>query len=172
MKLARLSAFVSQISAFIAPRRSYSARRFPLQPQQEQAVLAANMADNMAAHHPPDLNLLTATASDLQRMLTAGSTTSRDLVALYARQIAAYDGYLKAMIAVTPAGVLERTAAELDKERAAGRLRGPLHGIPIVVKDNIATVPELGLPTTCGSLALVGSKPRQNAAIIDLLIAA
>ncbi|RYP68289.1 hypothetical protein DL771_006791 [Monosporascus sp. 5C6A] len=82
-----------------------------------------------------DINLLTATASELQARLANHSITSQQLVKLYLDQIA--------------------------------RVRGPLHGIPILVKDNITTVPDLGLPTTCGSLALVGSKPRQNAAIIE-----
>ena len=66
-----------------------------------------------------------------------------------------------------PEDLLTRAAEKLDDERARGSVRGPLHGIPILVKDNIATAPELGLPTTCGSLALVGSKPTRNAAVIE-----
>jgi hypothetical protein len=62
---------------------------------------------------------------------------------------------------------LYERAKTLDLERANGSVRGPLHGIPILVKDNIGTVPGLGLPTTCGSLALVGAKPKKNTAIID-----
>ncbi|KAK0717600.1 amidase family protein [Lasiosphaeria miniovina] len=97
-----------------------------------------------------DINLLTATASELQTRLTSNSVTSQQL----------------------PRRRATLTASDLDGERAKGSIRGPLHGIPIIVKENIATVPALGLPTTCGSLALVGSKPRQNAAIIERLIAA
>ena len=133
-----------------------------------------------------DINLLTATASDVQALLTAGSITSQELVKLYVDQIAKYDGYLKAVIAVTPEHLLHKAAAKLDDERTNGNVRGPLHGIPILIKvkqfvskrssskhrtesskDNVDTVPSLGLPTTCGSLALVGSKPRKNAPIID-----
>ncbi|RWA10871.1 hypothetical protein EKO27_g4234 [Xylaria grammica] len=113
------------------------------------------------------INPLTATAAELQTKLTDNSITSKQLVKLYLDQITRYDGYLKAVIATAPQEYLEKTAAGLDDERAKGKIRGPLHGIPILVKDNIATTPELGLPTTCGSLALVGSKPKKNATIIE-----
>ncbi|KAM6480980.1 amidase family protein [Trichoderma sp. SZMC 28011] len=119
-----------------------------------------------------DINVLTVTASELEAKLNDNSITSRQLVKLYLSQIAKYNGYLKAVIAVAPEELLDRTAAGLDAERAAGNVRGPLHGIPILLKDNIATVPELRLPTTGGSLALVGSKPRKNADIVDQLIGA
>nr|ODN92661.1 hypothetical protein L203_00941 [Cryptococcus depauperatus CBS 7841] len=115
-------------------------------------------------HH---INLLTVTASELQAKLANNSITSRELVQLYLKQIAQYNTYLKAVIAVAPKDLLAETAAGLDEERTKGNIRGTLHGISILVKVNIATVPELGLPTTCGSLALLGSKPRKNAAIIE-----
>ncbi|RFU76890.1 amidase family [Trichoderma arundinaceum] len=140
------------------------------------------------------INLLTATASELEAKLANNSVNSRQLVKLYLNQISQYNGYLKAVLAVAPEDLLDNTAAKLDAERAEGRIRGPLHGIPIIVKvptsclyyysfgtfiltlwriqDHIATVPELGLPTTGGSLALVGSRPRKNADIIERLIAA
>ncbi|KAH0524975.1 hypothetical protein TsFJ059_007409 [Trichoderma semiorbis] len=114
-----------------------------------------------------DINVLTVTASELGFKLNDNSITSRQLVKLYLSQIAKYNGYLKAVIAVASEELLDKTAAGLDAERAAGNVRGPLHGIPIILKDNIATVPELGLPTTGGSLALVGSKPRKNAEIVE-----
>ncbi|PTB56454.1 hypothetical protein M431DRAFT_79828 [Trichoderma harzianum CBS 226.95] len=117
-----------------------------------------------------DINVLTVTASELEAKLNGNSITSRQLVKLYLSQIAKYNGYLKAVIAVAPEELLGETAARLDAERAAGNVRGPLHGIPILLKDNIATVLELGLPTTGGSLALVGSRPRKNAEIVDQLI--
>src|SRR5262249_23277696 len=62
---------------------------------------------------------------------------------------------LRAMLALNPRAIAEARA--LDAERAAGRVRGPFHGIPIVFKDNIDV---LGLPTTGGSLALAGHPPR------------
>ncbi|KAG7287561.1 hypothetical protein NEMBOFW57_007073 [Staphylotrichum longicolle] len=118
------------------------------------------------------INLLTATISELQARLSNSSVTSKQLVTLYTDQIAKNNGYLKAVIAVAPEELLAKAAAELDDERSNGQVRGPLHGIPILIKDNIDTHPELGLPTTCGSLALVGSKPKKNAAVIERLIAA
>ncbi|ETN40803.1 uncharacterized protein HMPREF1541_05083 [Cyphellophora europaea CBS 101466] len=115
---------------------------------------------------------LTETASSLQTKLTAGTITSKQLIDVYLGQLARHNGYLKAVIETAPESLLYAKATELDNERQQGHLRSPLHGIPLIVKDNIATVPELGLQTTCGSYALEGSKPRKNAVAIDRLIAA
>ena len=96
-------------------------------------------------------------ASDLDR----GDVTSRQLVQAYLDRIAAYDHSgpaLNAMIALNPAALAEADA--LDAERRAGRVRGPLHGIPLVVKDNYDTV---DMPTTAGSVALLGSRPDRDA---------
>src|SRR3989442_10349357 len=84
--------------------------------------------------------------------MRAGEITSRGLVELYRARIAAYDREgprLNAMVALN-AKALEQAGA-LDRERAAGKVRGLLHGIPIVVKDNYETVE---MPTAAGSLAL------------------
>uniref|UniRef100_A0A8H7K0Y6 Amidase domain-containing protein n=1 Tax=Bionectria ochroleuca TaxID=29856 RepID=A0A8H7K0Y6_BIOOC len=69
-----------------------------------------------------------------------------------------------------PRQALRAVASSLDDERAAGRLRGPLHGIPVIIKDNIDTHPSLGMKTTAGSLALLDSKPRENAPVAQKLI--
>jgi Asp-tRNA(Asn)/Glu-tRNA(Gln) amidotransferase A subunit family amidase len=92
--------------------------------------------------------------AELQAALTAGTVTSRSLVLAYLGRIRAYDlegPRLNAMIAMNPK-VLE-IADALDRERAARGPRGPLHGIPIVVKDNFETA---DMPTTGGTLALTG----------------
>lgn len=81
-----------------------------------------------------DINVLTVTASELETKLNDNSITSRQLVKLYLSQIAKYNGYLKAVIAVAPEELLDKTAAKFDAERAAGNIRGPLHGIPILLK--------------------------------------
>ncbi|KAL8418926.1 hypothetical protein RB594_002220 [Gaeumannomyces avenae] len=76
------------------------------------------------------------------------------------------------MISVTPHNILLQTARELDEERARGNVGGPLHGIPITVKDNIMTEKDLGLPTTVGSLALKGAFASRNAPVVDSLVRA
>ncbi|RIJ56686.1 amidase, partial [Clavibacter lycopersici] len=93
--------------------------------------------------------------ADAVALLDAGSTTSVDLTRAYLARIDAYDDRgpdgpgLQAVITTNPDALA--TAAELDAERAAGTIRGPLHGVPIVVKDNHATA---DMPTTAGSAAL------------------
>jgi Asp-tRNA(Asn)/Glu-tRNA(Gln) amidotransferase A subunit family amidase len=89
--------------------------------------------------------------TDLQRALREGTVTSRQLVELYLARINAYDGTINAFIALNRSALDQ--AAALDDERRAGRVRGPLHGIPLVLQDNYATA---DLPTTGGSLALEG----------------
>ncbi|UKZ83146.1 hypothetical protein TrVFT333_010951 [Trichoderma virens FT-333] len=118
------------------------------------------------------LNVLTATADDLQRELSAGGINSKQLVKIYLSQIERHNDYLKAVISTAPESLLLGRASMLDDERQRGKLRSPLHGIPILVKDNIATHPSTGLDTTAGSLALVNSKPRSNAPIVDRLLEA
>jgi amidase len=104
------------------------------------------------------LDLETASFADLSKALAAGRLTSRQLTKAYLDRIAAYDGPTNSIRAVNPHALSD--AARLDSERRAGRVRGPLHGLPIVLKDNIGTT---ALPTTAGSIALEGSVPRQDA---------
>lgn len=80
------------------------------------------------------VDLLTIDSKGLQCLLERGEITSLDLVRQYLAQIQQHDGKLRAMIKVAPSDILEETAKSLDRERAAGRLRGPLHGIPIIIK--------------------------------------
>ncbi|KAL7936507.1 amidase signature domain-containing protein [Trichoderma chlorosporum] len=117
-------------------------------------------------------NILTATADDLQRELSSGATSSRQLVQIYLSQIERHNDHLKAVISTAPAPLLLERASMLDDERQRGKLRSPLHGIPILIKDNIATHSSTGLDTTAGSLALVNSKPRINASIVDRMLEA
>jgi hypothetical protein len=90
--------------------------------------------------------------AELQQALSAGTVSSRDLVERYLARIRAYDSdgpRLNAMIALNLR--VRENADRLDAERRAGRVRGPLHGVPVVIKDNFATA---DMPTTGGSLAL------------------
>ena len=89
---------------------------------------------------------------DLQQAMQSGAVTSRQLTAIFLARVRAYDKAgprLNALIAVNSRAL--ETADALDRERAAGRVRGPLHGIPILLKDNFETA---DMPTTAGSLAL------------------
>src|SRR5881227_3135424 len=104
----------------------------------------------------------------LQAAMTNGQLTSRDLVLGYLRRIQRLNPTLHAVIETNPNAVA--IAAGLDNERRAGHVRGPLHGIPLLVKDNIATLDNL--QTTAGSLALYGSQVPADAPLIQNLRAA
>lgn len=122
-----------------------------------------------------NINLLTVTAVELQRLLTDGQVLSTQLIELYLAQIEKHNRNglkLNAMICTTPREILFRLAEQLDTERAEGTVRSRLHGIPITVKDNIMTGPELGMPTTVGTFALEKAMARRNAPIVDRLIEA
>jgi amidase len=102
----------------------------------------------------PDLDLLTITAFDLAEMLANQMVTSVEIVEAYLHEIEQHNRrgrQLRALISVAPRHELLRIAKRLDEERARGKVRGPLHGIPIVVKDNIMTDVGLGMDTTVGS---------------------
>ncbi len=109
-----------------------------------------------------------ATIDDLQRRMAAGELTASALTQAYLTRIAEVDQAgptLNAVIEVNPDALA--IAEKLDAERKAGRVRGPLHGIPVLIKDNIATADKM--ETTAGSLALVGHKPPRDAHIVTRL---
>jgi amidase len=108
------------------------------------------------------------TITECQTLFATGKLSSQELVQYYLERIEAIDRAgptLKAIIELNP-GVLI-TAASLDEERATSGPRGPLHGIPILLKDNIDT--DDAMQTTAGSLALLGSRPTQDATVVDKL---
>ena len=105
-------------------------------------------------------NVVEASITDMQAALASGRVTSRDLVAAYMSRIAQYEGTLNAVINVNLNAYSE--ADDLDRERAQGRLRGPLHGIPIALKDNVNTS---FMPTTGGALAFAGYTPPYDATV-------
>ncbi len=104
---------------------------------------------------------------ELQAAMKAGRITSRELVIQYLTRIATYEHTLHAALAVNPNAI--REAEQLDRERVQGHIRGPLHGIPIAVKDNIQTT---NMPTTGGMLAFAGYVPPYEATIVQNLKAA
>ena len=101
---------------------------------------------------------------ELREALADGRITSRQLVTEYLTRIALYEDQLKAIITVNPR-VLEEADAR-DRERAQGKVRGPLHGIPIAIKDNIHT---MDMPTTGGAVAFEGYRPPYEATVTRLL---
>ncbi len=109
--------------------------------------------------------------AELSAALAAGQTTSVELVRAYTARIARFDrgpNGLHAVLALNPEA--ERAAAALDRERARGRVRGALHGIPVLLKDNIETKDPM--PTTAGSLALANSTHTEDAPLVARLRAA
>jgi len=108
------------------------------------------------------------TIPELQALMTGGALSSRELTRGYIQRTAALNPVLRAVIEINPAA--EAIAARLDAERRRGQVRGPLHGIPILVKDNIATDDQM--QTTAGSLALVNSKVPADAVVAERLRAA
>src|SRR5215207_9596130 len=111
---------------------------------------------------PVAFNLEELTITDLQQGLQSGKYTSRELVEKYSDRITGIDKKgpgLYSVIEMNPDA--ERIAVALDRERKEKGPRSPLHGIPILIKDNIDTQDRM--MTTAGSLALVGAKPLQDA---------
>ncbi|KAH7061087.1 amidase signature domain-containing protein [Macrophomina phaseolina] len=118
---------------------------------------------------------LTASATSLSRLLRAGNLTSVELVDIYLAQIERHNRkgrQLRAIISTAPRYHLFAIARRLDDEQRAGKVRGPLHGLPVVVKDNIATDALVHqLDTTVGSYAFVGARPRKPATVVERLTA-
>jgi amidase len=104
------------------------------------------------------------TVQQLQSGLASGQYTSKQLVAMYSERIAALDRSgptLNAILEMNPDAV--GIAEQMDAERKAKGPRGPMHGIPVLIKDNIATADKM--QTTAGSLALVGSAPPSDSTV-------
>ena len=109
---------------------------------------------------PPPLSVVEASLADLRTALTQKRTTSREIVQQYLARIATYEDKINAVITVNPQALA--IADSLDRERAAGRIRGPLHGIPIALKDNIQTV---DMVTSGGALAFAELMPNYDATV-------
>jgi amidase len=104
----------------------------------------------------------------LRAMMQTGGTSSVEITRAYLARIAAMDRKgpaLHSVIAINPDAIAQAT--KLDAERKAGHVRGPLHGIPILIKDNIETADPL--PTTAGSLALRDNMTRRDAPMVAYL---
>jgi amidase len=109
---------------------------------------------------PRPFSVVEATIPEMQAAMKEGRVTSRELVTQYLLRIALYNRKLNAVITVNPNAL--RDADARDRERAQGKLRGPLHGIPVALKDNMHTT---DMPTTGGALAFAGLTPPYEATL-------
>jgi amidase len=108
------------------------------------------------------------TAVELQRWMASGKQTARKIAEKYLQRIEEVDRRGPALNSVIETNPEAYAIADaLDRERKSGRVRGPLHGVPILIKDNIDTADRM--MTTAGSLALITAKPRQDAFIVERL---
>ncbi|MBZ4324111.1 amidase family protein [Streptomyces huiliensis] len=133
------------------------------------ATLTAGAADPSERNpsSAPAIDLDTATIPHLQARMAAGTLTSSALTRAYLRRIAAVDPKIHAVLRTDPTAL--RQAAASDARHRRGTSRGPLDGIPVLLKDNIDT---RDLPTTAGSAALTGKPPRSDAPLVTRLRAA
>ena len=133
------------------------------------AGVAAGMINRAGAAAPG--NILDAGVRLQAARMQAGTLSAQSLARQYLARIARLDKagpHINAIIELNPDALA--IAAEMDRERKAGKVRGPLHGIPILLKDNIATADKMA--TSAGSLALAGVHARQDAHIVKQLRAA
>jgi len=131
------------------------------------ALLVAALTFGLGAARAAEIPIEDATIADLQSAFKKGTLTSEQLTEIYLARIAAYDKSgpkINAVITLNPKAVEEARA--LDAERKAGKVRGPLHGIPIILKDNYNT---FDLPTSAGSQLLEGSIPPADATVVKKL---
>ncbi|MBI3263274.1 MAG: hypothetical protein HYZ58_08990 [Acidobacteria bacterium] len=126
------------------------------------ATLAPNAQQKPTALRPASAPFTVVEASivDMRTAMEQGRTTSREIVLQYLARIAMHEDKLNAAITVNPRAL--EVAEERDRERAQGKIRGPLHGIPIALKDNIHTT---DMPTTGGALAFAGLVPPYEATL-------
>ena len=124
------------------------------------SAIEAQQPRSRPAAARPLFDVVEATIPQMQAALADGRVTSRELVLLHLARIATYEHTLNAVIAVSHTALAE--ADSLDRERAAGHVRGPLHGIPVALKDNIHTT---NMPTTGGALAFKGLVPPYEATL-------
>lgn len=131
----------------------------------------APKASALSEHQIPDFDLDETTVEALQQMMQAGTYSAVEITQKYMDRIRAIDQagpQLKAVVEINPDAL--QIAEVLDQERKNGTLRGPLHGIPIIIKENIDSGDKM--MTTAGSLALMGHRAQTDAFIVKQLRAA
>ena len=113
-------------------------------------------------------DVVNLTASEVLLGLETDQFTSRAIVEAYLAQISKSNEHLRAVLETAPTALSE--ASRRDCERTEGISRGPLHRLPILLKGNIATHPKLQMDTISRNLALCGSRPKQNAFVVQKLL--
>jgi amidase len=131
------------------------------------ALILSQSAFACGAKKIGGLDLGTATLEQVHAALAANHILSADLVRGYLARITECDSKYRAIISINPNAMAEARA--LDGERRAGRIRGPLHGVPVILKDNIDVA---GMVTTAGSLALRDNRRARSAPVAERLLAA
>jgi amidase len=133
------------------------------------AILTCTTVDAMAAaKNPAKFDVTEKSIAQLQQAMTSGRVTSKEITQQYLARIKSLDKAgpkLNSVIELNPDAL--KIAEALDRERKAKGPRGPMHGIPVLIKDNIATDDKM--QTTAGSLALVGAKAAHDAFLVTKL---
>ncbi|NBX58232.1 MAG: amidase, partial [Gammaproteobacteria bacterium] len=132
-------------------------------------VTSVGFSELTLARPTAAVDLEEATIAALQQAMASGATTSKAIVQGYLARIKALDPKLNSIVEINPEALA--IARELDRERKTGRVRGALHGIPVLIKDNIDTADKM--KTTAGSLALLEAPtPQRDAFVVAQLRAA
>ncbi|RKL24822.1 putative amidase [Fusarium oxysporum] len=167
MKLLGLSLATGLIAQGVSatPKQSKNEPLFAIQPNMIPLEKNAGSPDLFPMPDCNGFKLEEATFTEMQDAMKAGKLTSVQLVTCYLMRTYQTKEYLNSVLQVNPDAFA--IAAERDAERAKGKCRGPLHGIPFTVKDNIAT--KDSLETTAGSWALLGNVVPRDAHVVKKL---
>ena len=111
------------------------------------------------------LHMTELTILEAGRQMASGEQSAERLTQIYLERIAKYDPALKSVLEINPEAL--KMARVTDAERKKGRVRSPLHGIPVLIKDNISTADQM--QTTAGSRALLGHIAQKDAEIVRRL---
>ena len=125
-------------------------------------LTALTFLKNANAQMPPDMQIEEITVNELQNKMKSGELTARKIAELYLQRIKEIDPKLNSVIETNPDAL--KIADEMDRERKNGKVRGLMHGIPVLIKDNIDTADKM--KTTAGSLALIDAPTPKNDAFI------
>lgn len=130
------------------------------------AIAGLSGGDTLSQTAQPGMEIIETTIAELQEKMRAGELSAVKLVAAYSERIKTLDPRLASVLEINPDAV--RIAERLDRERKNGKIRSAMHGIPILIKDNIDTAD--GMKTTAGSLALMDAPvPARDAFVVERL---